>query len=81
MANNDTKNSLSGFGLVPVKQEGTGPERIRYTEDAIRRVFWRVFHERGEIFFTYGDNIDQNTEATTDYWHEFKDELERERRQ
>ncbi len=45
-----------------------------YTKESIKKAFWEVFHERGELWFPYGDVWDKE-EVTTSYWKEFTEAL------
>jgi hypothetical protein len=47
----------------------------KYTLEEIKKAFWKEFHESGELWFCYGNNKEENTEYTEEYWNEFVDEL------
>lgn len=49
----------------------------KYNIDQIKKAFWKIFHESGEIWFDYQSNEKDNNNCTNSYWIEFKEELER----
>lgn len=50
-------------------------EDKRYTLDQIKRAFWLVFHEAGELYFSRSGTKEEREEDTNYYWNEFKEGL------
>lgn len=43
----------------------------------IKAAFWAVFHKSGEIWFSYLETDEKNTEYTQKWWRDFVEELEK----
>lgn len=42
-----------------------------YTEEEIKKVFWKIFHKSGELWFPYFGPENEDNEVTEFYWNEF----------
>jgi len=48
----------------------------KYSEEQIKKVYWKCFHKSGELWFNYLGTKKENQESTESHWFEFKEELE-----
>ena len=49
----------------------------KYPLSKIKEVFWKTFHESGEIWFDYLSNDEKNEQSTQDEWETFLEGLEK----
>jgi len=43
----------------------------QYTIEQIKKAFWAMFHESGELWFSYLGTKEVNEESTNFYWDDF----------
>jgi hypothetical protein len=48
-----------------------------YTEEDIKKAFWKTFHAQGEFWFNYMDDDKTNESSTKPIWQDFKDHLKK----
>jgi len=62
-------------GHCPVENAS---QEHQYTNEQIKRVFWKLFHKSGELWFNYLSNEEECENSTRSHWNDFEKELQNE---
>lgn len=81
MAEYSSVADISDFAALSDKLESmetsSGESEKTFTIAQIRQAFWQRFHKKGEMFFSYLGDEQENQEATETSWEFFAKELEK----